>query len=295
MATYITGASGRLGHAVLEKTGAIPLVRKPSGFKNEIITDFSEAQLKEILKDADCILHIAGSIKTWDKKALQDANVELTRKIVECSPENCHIVFAGSITVYGKKMKKIPANEETPLNPDTEYAKTKFEAEELVKKKKSHCILRIGIIYGSAFRDYFLILKMIEKGRLKILGNGNNRISFVNVEDVAKVFPKAMKTNGLFIVSGPAATQKEIYKFAANALGVPAPTGHISPAVAGIFARAEELKGNPLITREHISILAADRAFDYSLAEKELGFSPRPIKEGIEEMVAEYKAKKPKQ
>ena len=295
MTTYITGATGRLGRIVLEKTDAIPLVRKPSGFKNEIVTDFSEVQLKEILSDADCILHIAGSIKTWNKKALQDANVGLTRKIVEASPVNCHIVFAGSITVYGKKMKQVPANEKTPPNPDTEYARTKYEAEEYVKKKKSHCILRIGVIYGSAFQDYFLILKMIEKGRLKILGNGKNRISFVDVEDVAEVFPKAMKKQGTYILSGPAATQKEIYKFAADALGVMPPTQHISPAIAGMFARAEELKGNPKITQEHISILAADRAFDYSKAEKELDFSPRSIKKGIEEMVFEYKAKKPKQ
>jgi len=290
--TYITGATGRLGRSILEQVDAIPLVRKPSGLPNEIVADFKEASLKKILKDAECILHIAGSIKTWDKKALEDGNVELTRKIVECSPKDCHIVFAGSITVYGKKLAEIPANEETPPNTDSDYSRTKLEAENLVKKKKSNCILRIGIIYGPEFQDYPVILRMMEKGKMKIFGNGKNRISFVHVDDIAAVIPKAMETNGTFVVSGPAATQEQIYSYATNALGVPAPTKHVSPGIARLFARLEELKEKPKITREHIAVLSADRAFDYSKARAELGFSPRPIKRGLEEIVSEYISRK---
>jgi len=163
--TYITGATGRLGRSVLAKVDGIPLVRKSSGLPNEIITDFSESSLKETLKDATHVIHLAGSIKTWDKKALEESNVDLTRKIVECSPQNCQIVFAGSISVYGKKLAEIPATEETPPNPDSSYAKTKLEAEDLIKKKKKHCILRIGTIYGPQFQDYFVIFKMLEKGK----------------------------------------------------------------------------------------------------------------------------------
>ena len=41
---YITGATGRLGSAVLARLpDAIPLVRKPSGLKNEIVTKLSES------------------------------------------------------------------------------------------------------------------------------------------------------------------------------------------------------------------------------------------------------------
>ncbi len=292
MKTYLTGASGRLGRSALGQIDAIPLVRRASGLPNEIVTDFSEASLKKILKDAECIIHLAGSIKTWDKKALEEGNVELTRKIVECSPEDCHIVFAGSITVYGKKPAQIPADEETPPKPDSDYSMTKLESEEFIKKKKSHCILRIGVIYGPEFHDYFLILKMLEKGKMKIFGNGKNRISFVHVDDIASIIPKAMKTQGTFVVSGPSATQEQIYSYATNALGVPAPTQHVSPGIGRLFARVEELRGNPKITREHISILAADRAFDYAKARAELGFSPRPIKRGIEELVSQYLAQK---
>ena len=267
-------------------------MRKASGLPNEVLTDFSESSLKETLKGATHILHLAGSVKTWDRAALEQANVELTRKIVECSPQDCHIVFASSISVYGKKLAEIPANEETPTSPDSDYARTKLEAENLVKQKKNHTILRIGTLYGPQFEDYFNVLHMIEKHKMKIFGDGSNRISFVHVDDCAAVFPKTLKKTGTFIVSGPSATQRQIYTYAAHSLGVIPPSSSMPIWLAKLFARLEETKKKPKLTREHISILSADRAFDYSKAQQELGFDPRPIKRGIEEMVSEYLSRK---
>jgi farnesol dehydrogenase len=289
---YITGATGRLGRSVLEQVDGIPLVRKKSGLPNEIVTNFSESSLKKILKDATQVIHLAGSVRTWDKKALQEANVELTRRIVTSSPPNCHIIFTGSITVYGKKLEQIPADENTPTNPDSDYSRTKLEAEQLVRTKKKHTILRIGVLYGPQFEDYFMVLHMIEKHKMKIFGDGSNRISFVHVDDCAAVFPKALKKTGTFIVSGPSATQRQIYTYAAHSLGAIPPNSSMPTWLAKLFARLEETKKNPKLTREHISILSADRAFDYSKAQQELGFDPRPIKRGIEEIVSDYLSRK---
>ncbi|MBD3389810.1 NAD-dependent epimerase/dehydratase family protein [Candidatus Micrarchaeota archaeon] len=290
--TYITGATGRLGHSVLEQINAIPLVRKKSGLAKEVLTDFSEHSLKKILKGTTHIVHLAGSVKTWDRNALEQANVELTRCIVNASPENCHIVFASSISVYGKKLAEIPADEETPTSPDSDYARTKLEAEQLVKQKKKHTILRIGTLYGPQFQDYFNVLRMIEKGKMKIFGDGSNRISFIHSEDCAAVFPKALKKTGTYVLAGPPATQRQIYTYAARALGVIPPNSTLPVWAGMLLARIQELRGSPRLTREHISILSADRVFDYSKAQQELGFSPRPIKRGIEEMVSEYLGRK---
>ncbi len=293
MKAYITGATGRLGRSVLEQVDAIPLVRTKSGLPNEIVTNFSEASLKKILKDATHIIHLAGSVRTWDKNFLQEANVELTRRIVNASPPNCHIVFAGSITVYGKELEQIPADEGTPTNPDSDYSRTKLEAEQLVRTKKKHTILRLGVLYGPQFEDYFMVLHMIEKHKMKIFGDGSNRISFVHADDCATVFPKALRKTGTFVVSGPSATQRQIYTYAAHALGAIPPNSTMPIWLAKLFARLEETKKTPKLTREHISILSADRVFDYSKAQQELGFNPRPIKRGIEEIVSDYMARKP--
>jgi dihydroflavonol-4-reductase len=296
MKIYMSGATGRIGRDVFAKVDAIPLVRKKSGLKNEIVTDFSLSQLRTILADADAVIHFAGCLDTWDAKKMEEANVSLTWRITDASPENCKIILASSITIYGKKIKKLPVTEVTPANPDSDYSRTKYEAEKIVRKKKHHCILRLGVVYGPQFADYFKVIKMIEKGRMPVFGKGNNQVSFVHTEDIAGVFPKALQKEGIYTLSGPSATQSEIYKYAADALKVKPPKTRI-PVWAGMLIGAIEEIGarfgrKPTLTREHIAILSANRSFDYSKAQKELGFNPRPIKEGIEEMAKEYKKRK---
>lgn len=296
MKIYMTGATGRIGRDVFNKVDAIPLVRKKSGLKNEIVTDFSLSQLRSILEDADMVIHFAGCLDTWNAKKMEEANVALTWRIADATPEDCKIILAGSITVYGKKIKKLPVTEVTPPNPDSDYSRTKYEAEKIVARKKNHCILRLGVVYGPQFEDYFRVIKMIEKGRMAVFGKGNNQVSFVHTDDIAAVFPKALEKEGVYTLSGPSATQEQIYKYAADALRVAPPKTRI-PLWAGMLLGsaweiAARLGRKPTLTREHVGILSANRSFDYSKAQKELGFAPRPIKEGIEEMVEQYKGGK---
>ena len=295
---YITGATGRLGSAVLARLpDAIPLVRKPSGLKNEIVTKFSESELHDILKNASVIIHLAGSVDTLDGKKLQEANVELTRRIVSVAYPACKLIFASSISVYGKKLAKIPADEGTKTNPDSAYAKSKLDAEEFVASHPNHVILRISTLYGPQFEDYNRVLSMIERGKMQVIGDGSNRIPFVHVDDVADAVVSAVKNgSGTYVLAGEPLTQKEIYEIAAKSLGVSPPTKSVSLqlafGMASLHGHAYRLGAKkPALTAEHVSILGHDRAFDCSKAKKELGFSPRPLEKGIAAMAKMYKAK----
>jgi dihydroflavonol-4-reductase len=294
---YVTGATGRLGGAVLARTGAVPLVRKPSGLKNEIVTDFSIAGLKRILADASCIIHIAGSVDTIDRGKLQEANVELTRRIVAAVPAGCRIVFSGSVSVYGKTPVELPVDEKTPANPDSAYARSKYDAEKIVEPHPNHVILRIGTIYGPQFEDYHRVLGMIGRGKMRIIGDGSNRIPFVHVDDVADAVAAAVtRGSGTYIIASDPLTQREIYTLAAKELGVPSPTRTIRRPVAFAIASLGEWRyrlggKKPTLTREHVSVLAYDRVFDCSRARKDLGFAPRPLADGIKAMVKDYKGR----
>lgn len=289
---YITGASGRLGKEVLRLIPkAIPLVRKKSDLKKEIVTDFSEEELKKILKNAKTVVHLAGSMNFLDHHELWDVNVKLTERIVNSLPKNARIIFASSISVYGKKMKEIPADENTPINPDYPYARSKAFAEQRVRKHKNHVILRIGTVYGKGFEDYYMILKMINKGKMYILGNGENRVPFVHVQDVAKAIKNSVKKGkGTYILSGESKKQIDVLHYAAKLLGVSPPKQKAPVGFALAFARAEEIKARlkkqkPKITREHVLILSSNRVFDCSKARKDLRFTPRNLEKGIREMV----------
>jgi len=297
---YLTGATGRLGkETLLVIPDATPLVRKDSGLEGQIVTDFSERELKGILNDADVIIHIAGSIDTLDRQKLQESNVELTRRMVASAPERSRIIFAGSVSVYGKKLARIPADENTPTDPDSDYARSKYEAEKIVSAHPDHVILRIGTIYGPGFNDYYTVLSYIEKGKMRIIGDGSNRVPFVHVEDVADAIANAVsKGKGTYVIAGEPLTQKELYSVAAKALGVKEPSSSVSKGAAELLASFQEftyrLGGKkPMLTKEHISVLGNDRVFDCSKARKELGFSPRSLEHGILEMVLSYKKRPP--
>lgn len=293
---YVTGASGRLGRELLRAMpGAIPLVRKAHGLDNEMVTDFSSSSLGGILKDASAIIHLAGSRDFLDIRKAREGNVELTRRIVEAAPKDSRVVFASSISVYGKRLAHIPADEGTEPRPDTAYAKTKLEAERVVEGHPKHAILRIGPIYGPGFGEYFSVLTMLEKGRMSIIGDGKNRIPFVHVLDVVDALKAASSGgNGTYVIVGPTLSQEEVFAIAADALGVRPPTGHTPRFLAMALARyqllrQERFKKKARFIPEDIAVLSSDRAFDCSAAMRDLGFRPRPLEEGIIEMVGLYK------
>ena len=297
MKTYVTGGSGRLGREVLRLVDAIPLNRSEKGMPREIVTDFSAEDLKKRLADADALIHLAGSMRFWRPWELWEANYGITKRLVEAVPERCNFIFASSISVYGKKLAKIPANEQTPLNPDTEYAKSKADAEKEVLRLPNSCMLRIGTIYGPEFHDYYRIFSLLERGRMPIIGDGKNRVPFVHVEEVAKAVKSAVGKKGTYAVCGNSLTQEEIFHIACKALHVPPPKRHIPVSLALFLAQVEEYRASlmrspPSITKEYVRILSSDRAFDYSKAWNELGFFPRPLAKGIKEMAEHYLGKK---
>jgi len=293
---YVTGASGRLGREVLAQIPeAIPLVRTSHGLKNEIVTGFSADELPSVLKDASAIIHLAASRDFLNEKKAREGNVYLTYQLVDSAPKSAKIIFSSSISVYGKKLANIPANESTETRPDTPYAKTKLEAEAIVSRHLSHVILRIGPIYGPGFEEYFNVLSRLREGKMRIIGSGENHIPFVHVSDVVAAMKNALtQGQGKYVLVGECLTQKEIFEIASKELGVEPPKKHVNAFLASAYARFSLARssifgGKPKFIPEDIAVLSSDRVFDCSRAKSELGFSPRPISEGIKEMVSALK------
>ncbi len=285
---YITGATGRLGREVYKDIRAVPLVRSHSGLENEVMLEF--ADLGKTLADADVIIHLAGSIMG----DFQKSNVELTQRIVDAAPQKAKIIYASSISVFGKKLRQIPADEDTPVNPDSDYSRSKLAAEEIVRKHDNHCILRIATIYGEQFDDFTYVIRMVEEGKMRLIGEGKNLVPFVHVEDASNAIVKAIKKgSGTYVISGDSLSQERIFDIVSSELGVAKPR-KIPKLLARILVKIGELKGSlsgkkPRLTKEHLDILSANRVFDCSRARKDLSFRPRPLKDGIREIVKKYK------
>lgn len=292
MQTYITGASGKLGQEVLKLIpDAIPLVRKTSNLKNEKIMDFTnKKELRPMLIDCNILIHLAGSMKFYDAKELYAGNVLLTKNLLSSIPKDAKVIYASSISVYGKNISG-KVDEKTIPNPDSPYAKTKYEAENLVMNRKNSIALRLGPIYGPQYSDYVRFLKLIKKHRMAIFGNGKNLVSFIHVQDAAKAIKNAIKAKpGIYVISGESMPQEKIYEFAAKELGVPAPKARIPLGLAVFLARLEEKRASltgrkPMITAEHINILGKSREFNCAKARKGFAFKPRKLEQGIKEII----------
>ncbi|MEM5804419.1 MAG: GDP-mannose 4,6-dehydratase, partial [Candidatus Aenigmatarchaeota archaeon] len=195
--------------------------------------------------------------------------------------------------VMGKKLAKIPADETTECRPTDYYGVTKLEAEKLVREAGG-IVVRSADVYGPGFTEgYYDLFGLIGSGRMRIFGDGKNRIQYVHIRDLMRALVLAEhfgRPGEVYIITGPdARTQEELYKMVADRLDVAPPSRHISPWLAKMAAK---FKGKesfvPIIEK-----LAADRVFDISKAKRELGYEPKITYEvGIGEVIDEYKKEK---
>lgn len=285
MKIYITGANGRLGRAV---TQLLPTAI-PVNLRDQTLN------LKKMLANATHVIHLAGSLAFDNKNELWQGNYELTKKVVAATPKNARVICASSISVYGKKLAEIPANEETVCKPDSEYAKSKLAAEQVVASHGNYVALRIAPIYGEQFDDYFRMMDILRKGKMQIIGHGKNHVPFVHVDDVVRAIKAAFTSKpGIYLISSNSLKQEDIFKLVCKQLGIKTPKRKINKNIAEILLRItrpiRKLFGKAeFLTPEHLNILANDRVFDCSKAKHELKFKPRKTEDGIKEIVKIYK------
>ena len=121
-----------------------------------------------------------------------DVNVEGTKNVLEKMDEAGinHLIFTSSVAIYG--LNKINSHEDHPADPFNHYGKSKWQAEELIKKwydkdpkGKSITIIRPTVIFGERNRgNVYNLLRQISSGKFLMIGNGDNKKSMAYVGNV---------------------------------------------------------------------------------------------------------------
>lgn len=113
------------------------------------IQDISE--VRQVLRKVDCIVHLAALVgdplcNKYPEEAW-NINVEATHGLVELA-EHYYLpmILASTTSNYG--VTEGWATEDSPLNPQGLYAKSKVEAERIVSQLYFHIILRFATLYG---------------------------------------------------------------------------------------------------------------------------------------------------
>jgi nucleoside-diphosphate-sugar epimerase len=243
--------------------------------------------LAEKIAGASDFIHLAARI---DYKAplyeMVAANTEPAKVAAQaCRKAGARIILISSTSVT-RKESPTPINEDAPTNPMNDYGKSKALAEDAVRSSgAAYVIARFPIIYGSGFTEGFSkVLSMAKSGKLQIIGSGDNKISFINAADaisaIKSIIHRPEVHEGTFYFSGKARTQKQVYGVVAGALGVAAPTKHVSKefAIGALQLRNAALSligKTPTMTVENILTLADNREFDCTRAKEAFGWEPK--------------------
>jgi len=294
------------------------LVRKTSnlrwlsGLKVEYVyADISEKDnLKNVLKEADFVFHVAGLTKAKNREEYLKANYRGTKNLIEvCVKDNPQIrrfVYVSSQAAVGPGKDGQPLDENSPCNPITDYGKSKLEGEKIVLEYSSKLpvtIIRPPAVYGPRDSDILGFFRVANKGLKTLFGRGESYISLCYVEDLAEGIilaaesPKAMGQI-YFITDDQNYSWREAFGIIARVLDKKVITLRIPNiflfTVAFISENIFRLLGKPAVfnVQKVRELTQKYWLCDVSKAKKELGFSPKyKLEEGARKTVRWYKEK----
>jgi dihydroflavonol-4-reductase len=267
--------------------------------------------LKDITKDIDVVLHLAGLMRFHDPwEPLYASNVTATQFLVQDALVHnvSHFIYSSSTEAIGP-VQTIPGDESSPYHPTYDYGKTKQIIELWLQEQQRIAglpltILRPTGVYGPGDRYVTLsTVRAVASGKLRFLpGKGDHFIHFTYVDDVAEGFQKAIEhpTHALgetFILSSDEyITYREMFTIVAHILGVPPPTHSIPMILAHAYLsmvqwnNARKSIDDFVMHTSLIDTMKTDRAYSNAKAKKLLGFHPQyDFREGMNKTIEWYK------
>ncbi|MEJ2634976.1 MAG: NAD(P)-dependent oxidoreductase [Calditrichia bacterium] len=272
----LTGATGFVGSFVAEKLiedqhEVICLIRKTSNLKwleklpvrLVVASLFDPETYKDVLRNADCILHVAGVTKAEDPADYYRGNVQTTKllldTVLEVNPSLSKFLLVSSQAAVGPSPDEMPIDESYPSRPLTDYGKSKLLAENLARTYMSRLpitIVRPPSVYGPRDTDVYIFFKNLKKGWNVQVGDTDQLVSLVYVEDLARGIIQAAisersSSKTYFLCEEPAYYWSHVAEIAAGIMNRNYRTIKIpllaAKGVAGILEVISKLRKRPTI------------------------------------------------
>lgn len=266
----------------------------------------------------DTVFHVAAKVGVWGKyQDFHRANVIGTQAIINgCRDfEVSKLIFTSTPSVVYNGKHLAGADESLPYGTDIPcfYPSTKALAEKAVLAANGlppghlkTVALRPHLIWGNG--DPNLIPRVLDrarKGRLKIVGEGNNRVDLTHVDNVVDAHLLAESAldreenspaGKAYFISNDEPVQ--LWEWINELLRehdilevsdkISLNSARKAGAILEFIWRVLRLKGEPPMTRFVASELAKDHWFDISAAKRDLGYTPRiSMAEGMRRLLNE--------
>lgn len=309
---FVTGATGFIGGEIVKQLvgrghKVVVLVRSPQ--KAAVLKTLGVAihagditdreTLKAPMTGVDGVFHVAAWYKVGVKEPLADQiNVDGTRNVLK-TMRDLDIprgVYTSTVAVFSDTKGAVPDETYRYDGPHlSHYDRTKWIAHYRVALPKIEAglpltIVMPGMVYGPGDTSgMHTALVDLLRGRLPMTP-AKTAFCWCHIEDTARGHILAMekgKPGETYIITGPRHTFEHAFDLAASIAKVRPPFFHPGPhtmralaAVTSVVERIGTLP--PAFTPEALRVLAGTTYFGSNAkAVRDLGFSPRPLGEGL--------------
>lgn len=309
----VTGATGFIGRKLVRRLireDAIVrvFVRSPDRLsldvrgQVEVVTGdvVDRSATMSALRDADEVFHLAACARAWasDPAEFTEVNVEGVRHVLEAARAHRvrRLVHVSTVLTLGAGG---PGDSPSPVTP---YGRSKLAGERLVEayaaQGRHAVIVHPTRVYGPGpLNDANGVTKMISlylRGRFRArIADGGALANYVHVDDVAEGIRLAAahgRAGGHYVLGGGENISLEgLLERVADISGVWRQVVPLPPRLARAVGSAGELLGRlgmgTSLTRAWVEALMRDLPVDITPARRELGYSPRPLDTGLEEVL----------
>jgi len=321
MKVFLTGGTGFIGRRIAEKLrergdDVVALVRTPSKAAplaaagvETVSGDLSDTPaIERGVQGADAVIHAGADYRVGvpkrEQESLWEANVRGTERVLDAAiaAGAQRIVYISTGNVFGNTGERV-ADESYERDPAagflSAYDETKYHAHRAAKERIAAgapvIIVQPGAVYGRGDTSQVAnIIDQTRTGKLKLLMFPEFTLQYVHVDDLADGIILALDKGRIgesYVLGGEEASMRDLVTHVAELSGRKPPK-HAMPAAAmkaGIpFGPVVgKLMGFPpnlaelIRTSDGVKIRMTD-----AKARSELGYTTRPLKEGLRETLA---------
>ncbi|MGC1454391.1 MAG: complex I NDUFA9 subunit family protein [Nitrospirota bacterium] len=286
----VTGGTGFVGSHLIKRlrqgnVSVRAVVRNPD--KAQALSDLGVDVVKGDISDAasleksttgvERLIHLVGIIQEAPGATFKDVHVNGTRNILEAARKSGvrHVFYQSALG--------------TRPNAQSEYHKTKWAAEELVRASGiPYTILRPSLIYGAGDQFTIRLSEMIRLSPfLPIIGSGRSKLQPIFIDDVVTCILKTVTNecclNEIYEIGGPdQLSYEEVTVAIADAMGVRRPTLHLPlffmKSMATVF---EAVLPKAPVTMDQLIMLQEDTVCNMRDIRDAFGIEPIGFREGL--------------
>jgi len=250
--------------------------------------------LTRLVAGAGTVYHLAGCATPWERNpaVYDEVNVAGTARVCDAA------LAAGVSRLVHVSTNLVEAREggsEPPLL--TRYQRTKADGERVVHERVARglhaVIVRPGRVFGpgplNPANSVTVLIDQYRRGLFRTrLADGGARGNWVYVGDLVDGMVRAAQAGHAgvaYMLGGANCSVAQFLDLVAEVTGrrravVPLPVP-VALTVAAAAEFAARFGATPFITRDWVRLFAHDWPSSAALAERDLGYAPHPLREGI--------------